>query len=131
VEVDIIDGSSHSKDSNEIAFRMAAIFAFKDAMKAAGPVLLEPIMTVNASTPPEYQGDLIGDIARRRGCIVSATAKLDIVDITAEAPLADLFGYANTLRSLSRGRAEHSMAPARFEVLPKELMAKVIEDKGQ
>lgn len=128
VEVEIVDGSSHPVDSNEIAFRMAAIFAVKDAMRSAGTVLLEPIMALECNTPQEHQGDMIGDISRRRGHVTDVVLKNGEVAISAEAPLAGMFGYANTIRSLSKGRAEYSMAPARFEVLPKEMMAKVIEE---
>ncbi len=131
VEVDIVDGSSHAKDSNELAFRMAAIYAFKDAMKSAGPVLLEPVMALDCSTPPEHQGDLMGDISRRRGHVKDVVLKNDEVTISAEVPLADMFGYASSIRSLSKGSAGYSMEPARFEVMPRELMAKVIEEAAR
>jgi elongation factor G len=123
VAVEIIDGQAHAKDSNELAFRMAAIFAVKDALRQAGPILLEPIMSVECVAPDECRGDLLGDLNRRRGRILGVEEQArgtDSVEVTlqAEAPLAELFGYANAIRSLSRGRASYSMRPARFEPAP-------------
>ena len=129
VAVEIIDGQAHAKDSNELAFRMAAIFAVKEALREAGAILLEPIMAVECVAPDEYRGDLLGDLNRRRGRIVGVEEQVrgaDSVEVTlqAEAPLAELFGYANAIRSLSRGRASYSMRPARFEPVPAQAMAK-------
>ncbi len=123
VAVEIIDGQAHAKDSNELAFRMAAIYAVKDALRQAGAILLEPIMAVECVAPDEYRGDLLGDLNRRRGRIVGVEEQVrgaDSMEVTlqAEAPLAELFGYANAIRSLSRGRASYSMRPARFEPVP-------------
>src|SRR4029077_7657343 len=92
VEVDIIDGSYHEVDSNEMAFKMAAIFAVKDAFKNANPILLEPIMKVENSTPEEYQGDIIGDLNRRRAKVNSIEAHGNLTIVNAEAPLAEMFG---------------------------------------
>jgi elongation factor G len=126
VAVEIIDGQAHAKDSNELAFRMAAIFAVKDALRQAGAILLEPIMAVECVAPDEYRGDLLGDLNRRRGRILGVEEQVrgaDSVEVTlqAEAPLAELFGYANAIRSLSRGRASYSMRPARFEPVPAKM----------
>ena len=123
VAVELIDGQAHAKDSNELAFRMATIYAVKDALRQAGAILLEPIMAVECVAPDEYRGDLLGDLNRRRGRIVGVEEQVrgaDSVEVTlqAEAPLAELFGYANAIRSLSRGRASYSMRPARFEPVP-------------
>ena len=123
VAVELIDGQAHAKDSNELAFRMATIYAVKDALRQAGAILLEPIMAVECVAPDEYRGDLLGDLNRRRGRIVGVEEQVrgaDSVEVTlqAEAPLAELFGYANAIRSLSRGRASYSMRPARFERVP-------------
>ncbi len=123
VAVEIIDGQAHAKDSNELAFRLAAIFAVKEALRQAGAILLEPIMAVECVAPDEYRGDLLGDLNRRRGRIVGVEEQArgaDSVEVTlqAEAPLAELFGYANAIRSLSRGRASYSMRPTRFEPVP-------------
>src|SRR5271157_992624 len=94
VKVQVTDGTFHEVDSNELAFKMAGIFAFKDAAKKAGMILLEPIMKVEVTTPDEYQGDLLGDISRRRGHIVNIEAKLGQTILNAQVPLAEMFGYA-------------------------------------
>src|SRR5208282_691351 len=103
VEIDIIDGSYHDVDSNELAFKMAAIFAVKDGFKKAGAILLEPIMKVENSTPEEYQGDIMGDLSRRRAAIKGIEAKNNLSIINAEVPLAEMFGYSTAIRSLSKG----------------------------
>jgi elongation factor G len=126
VSVDIVDGSSHSKDSNDLAFQIAGSLAFKDAVAKARPVLLEPVMSVECTTPPDYQGDLVGDLHRRRGMVREVEAKAGAAVISAEVPLAEMFGYANAIRSLSKGRAEYSMVPLRFEVVPTDLAAKAL-----
>src|SRR5436190_3943124 len=92
IKVEVVDGSFHEVDSNELAFRMAGIFALKDAFKKAGPILLEPIMKVECATPDEYQGDLLGDINRRRGTIISIEAKNGLTMLNAHVPLAVMFG---------------------------------------
>src|SRR5215475_11813396 len=90
IRVDIVDGTFHEVDSNELAFKMAGIFALKDAFKKAGPILLEPIMKVEGTTPSEYQGDIVGDITRRRGMIVNIEAKQGQTVVTAQVPLAEM-----------------------------------------
>ncbi len=127
LKVRITDGSFHEVDSSEIAFKMAGIFALKDAVKKAGPILLEPIMKVELLAPPEFQGDLIGDINRRRGLIQSIESKDNIVVVDALIPLAELFGYATDIRSLSKGRASYSMEPSHFERVPGHVAATIIE----
>jgi len=127
VKVQITDGSFHEVDSNELAFKMAGIFAFKDAVKKANPILLEPIMKVEVTTPDEYQGDLLGDINRRRGKINQIEAKDGSSILTAEVPLAEMFGYATAIRSLSKGRASYSMEPFRFEPVPASIMATILD----
>ena len=114
IKVEIVDGSFHEVDSNELAFKMAGIFALKDAFKKANPILLEPIMKVELTTPDEYQGDLIGDVTRRRGMIGSIEAKNGQTVVNANVPLAEMFGYATAIRSLSKGRASYSMEPLTF-----------------
>lgn len=131
VEVDIIDGSYHDVDSNELAFKMAAIFAVKDAFKKANPILLEPIMKVENSTPEEYQGDIMGDLNRRRGRIMSIEAKGGLSVINAEVPLAEMFGYSTAIRSLSKGRSSYSMEPLHFEQVPSQVLAAVLDQKGK
>ena len=129
--IDITDGSYHEVDSNEMAFKMAAIFAVKDAFKKAKPILLEPIMKVENTTPDEYQGDIMGDLNRRRGRIMSIENKMGLSIVNAEVPLAEMFGYATAIRSLSKGRSSYSMEPSHFEQVPEQIKAAVLEQKGE
>lgn len=110
-----------------MAFKMAGIFAFKDAMKNAGPILLEPIMKVEVTTPDEYQGDVMGDINRRRGQIQGMESKGNVTVIKAFVPLETMFGYATDIRSLSSGRASYSMEPSHFEQVPAAVLKQVQE----
>jgi elongation factor G len=123
----IVDGSFHEVDSSEMAFKMAGIFAFKDAMKKAAPILLEPIMKVEVATPEEYQGDVVGDLNRRRGQIQNMETKGTLANITAFVPLEMMFGYATDVRSLTKGRASYSMEPSHFEQVPANLLQKIVE----
>ena len=127
--VDIVDGSYHDVDSNEMAFKLAAIFAVKDAFKKAKPILLEPIMKIENSTPEEYQGDIIGDLNRRRARINSIEPRGNLTIVNAEAPLAEMFGYATAIRSLSKGRSSYSMEPSHFEQVPSNLVSAVLDQK--
>ena len=127
VIVRIVDGSFHDVDSSEMAFKMAGIFGFKDAMKASKPILLEPIMGVEVTTPEEYQGDLIGDINRRRGRINGMESKNGACIINSNVPLEMLFGYVTDIRSLSKGRASASITPSHFEQVPSSLLTKIVE----
>jgi elongation factor G len=130
-EIDIIDGSYHDVDSNEMAFKMAAIFAVKDAFKKAGAILLEPIMKVENSTPEEYQGDIMGDLSRRRAAIKGIEAKNNLSIINADVPLAEMFGYSTAIRSLSKGRSSYSMEPSHFEQVPAQVLAAVLDQKAK
>jgi len=125
--VRITDGTFHEVDSSELAFKMAGIFALKDAMKKANPILLEPIMGVEVTTPEEYQGDLMGDINRRRGQIQGMENKAGACIINANVPLETLFGYVTDIRSLSKGRASASITPSHFEQVPGSLLTKIVE----
>jgi elongation factor G len=125
--VRITDGTFHEVDSSELAFKMAGIFALKDAMKKANPILLEPIMGVEVTTPEEYQGDLMGDINRRRGQIQGMENKAGACIINAHVPLETLFGYVTDIRSLSKGRASASITPSHFEQVPGSLLTKIVE----
>jgi elongation factor G len=127
IKVQIIDGSFHEVDSNELAFKMAGIFALKDAAKKANPILLEPIMKVECSTPEEYQGDIMGDLSRRRGKIMGMESKGGAVVVNAEVPLAEMFGYATAIRSLSKGRAAYSMEPLAFEPVPQQIVETIMD----
>ncbi len=123
----IVFGSFHEVDSNEMAFKMAGIFAFKDAMKDAKPILLEPIMKVEVVTPEEYQGDIMGDLNRRRGQIQGMETKNGLCNINSLVPLAEMFGYSTDVRSLSKGRASYSMEPGNFEQVPASILKQVVE----
>jgi len=130
VEVDITFGSYHDVDSNEMAFKLAAIFAVKDAFKNANSILLEPIMKVENSTPEEFQGDIMGDLSRRRASISGMDAKNGLSIINANVPLAEMFGYSTAIRSLSKGRSSYSMEPSHFEQVPAQVLAAVLDQKG-
>ncbi|HWY78428.1 MAG TPA: EF-Tu/IF-2/RF-3 family GTPase, partial [Verrucomicrobiae bacterium] len=127
IKVQIVDGTFHEVDSNELAFKMAGIFALKDAFKKANPILLEPIMKVEVTTPDEYQGDLLGDINRRRGTIIGIEAKTGLTLLNAHVPLAEMFGYATAIRSLSKGRASYSMEPLTFEQVPNSVLTAILD----
>ncbi|MDR0590290.1 MAG: elongation factor G [Puniceicoccales bacterium] len=127
----IVDGSFHEVDSSEMAFKMAGIFAFKDAMRKAAPILLEPIMKVEVATPEEYQGDVVGDLNRRRGQIQNMETKGTLANITAFVPLEMMFGYATDVRSLTKGRASYSMEPSHFEQVPANLLQKIVETSSR
>jgi elongation factor G len=127
VKVQVVDGTFHEVDSNELAFKMAGIFALKDAFKQAAPILLEPIMKVEVTTPTEYQGDIVGDISRRRGAIQNIDSKAGQVVVSAQVPLAEMFGYATAIRSLSKGRASYSMEPLLFEQVPSQIAQQILD----
>src|SRR3954471_1635568 len=131
VIIRITDGSFHEVDSPEMAFKMAGIFAFKHAMKTANPILLEPIMGVEVTTPEEYQVDLMGDINRRRGQIQGMENKSGACIINAHVPLELLFGYVTDIRSLSKGRASASITPSHFAQVPNAQLAKIVESNAK
>ena len=130
VHVNITDGSSHDVDSNENAFKMAAIFAMKNAFKKARPILLEPIMDVEVTTPEEYQGDIMGDINRRRGHIQEMGTKGNVAIVRAKVPLAEMFGYATDVRTISSGRASFVMTPASFDPVPQSIVESICKERG-
>ncbi|MDA9119552.1 elongation factor G [Opitutales bacterium] len=130
-KVSLVDGSFHDVDSSEMAFKMAGIFAFKDAMKKATPILLEPIMKVEVSTPDEYQGELIGDLNRRRGQIQGMESRGTVCIIDAFVPLENMFGYSTDMRSLSSGRADYSMTPSHFDQVPQSLIQNIVETSSR
>ena len=127
VKVAIIDGTFHEVDSSELAFKMAGIFAFKEAAKKAAPILLEPVMKVEVTTPDEYQGDLLGDLNRRRGRIHSIEVKNNSTVLNADVPLSEMFGYATAIRSLSKGRAAYSMEPRCFDQVPAHIAETILD----
>jgi elongation factor G len=130
VKVSVYDGSFHDVDSSEIAFKVAASMAFKDGMKRANPVLLEPIMKVEVLTPDENMGDVIGDLSARRGRVLGMESRKGIQIINAEVPLAQMFGYATALRSTTQGRASYSMHFGEYREVPafvQEAVAKSVK----
>lgn len=130
VKVTLFDGSYHDVDSNENAFKMAASMAFKDAMRKASPVLLEPMMAVEVETPEDYMGNVMGDLASRRGMVQGMEDQVGGIKLVkAEVPLAEMFGYATTLRSLSQGRATYSMEFKHYAEAPKNVAEAIINKK--
>jgi elongation factor G len=127
VKVRLFDGSYHDVDSSEMAFKVAGSMAVKAAMKKADPVLLEPVMNVEVITPEEYMGDVMGDLNSRRGHIKGIEPRRDAQVIRARVPLAEMFGYATTLRSMSQGRALYTMQFAYYEEVPQSISDKIIE----
>ena len=129
VKVTLFDGSYHDVDSNENAFKMAASIGFKDGMRKADPILLEPMMAVEVETPEDYMGDIMGDLSSRRGMIQgmedNATGKV----LRAEVPLAEMFGYSTTVRSLSQGRASYSMEFKHYTEAPRNVAEAIINKK--
>ncbi len=131
VHANVYDGSYHEVDSSEMAFHIAGSLAFKDAMSKASPVLLEPIMKVEVSTPEDYMGDVIGDINSRRGRIEGMDDIGGGKMIRGFVPLAEMFGYATDLRSRTQGRGNYSMFFERYEQVPKSVQEKVLSEKGK
>ncbi len=129
VHVEILDGSYHDVDSNENAFTMAAIFAMKDGFKKAKSILLEPIMAVEVSTPDDYQGDVMGDLSRRRGQIQNTESKGKLSIVHANVPLKEMFGYSTAVRTLSSGRASYAMTPSHFEQVPTNIVEEIVSDR--
>ena len=126
VKVSVFDGSYHDVDSSEIAFKIAASMAFKDGCKKAGPIILEPIMKCEVACPDAYMGDVIGDLNSRRGKIMQMEPQGNIQLIQAEVPLAEMFGYATQVRSLSQGRATYTMEFGHYEPVPNNIANEII-----
>ena len=129
VKVTLFDGSYHDVDSNENAFKMAASMAFKDGMRKADPILLEPMMAVEVETPEDYFGDLMGDLSSRRGMIQGMEDNASGKVVRAEVPLAEMFGYSTTMRSLSQGRATYSMEFKHYTEAPRNVAEAVVNKK--
>ncbi len=127
VKAILVDGSYHEVDSSEMAFKIAGSMAFKEALKAAKPYLLEPVMDVEVSTPEQYLGDVIGDLSSRRGKIKNMEDKLGVKMIRADIPLGEMFGYATTLRSITQGRGTYVMQFATYEEVPSSIAEKIIK----
>jgi len=131
IKATVFEGSYHEVDSSEMAFKMAGILAFKEAAAKAKPVLLEPIMKVEVTTPEEYMGNVVGDLNAKRGQIEEMTDRGNIKVIRAKVPLAEMFGYATSLRSMSQGRANYSMEFLHYAEAPKFVVEKIIGEKGK
>jgi elongation factor G len=129
VKVTLFDGSYHEVDSNENAFKMAGSFAFKEGMRRAAPVLLEPMMSVEVETPPDFVGNVIGDLSSRRGMIQGQEEVVGTMVIKAEVPLAEMFGYSTALRSATQGRATYSMEFKHYAEAPKNVAEAIINKK--
>ena len=129
VKVTLFDGSYHDVDSNENAFKMAASIGFKDGMRKADPILLEPMMAVEVETPEDYMGDVMGDLSSRRGMIQGMEDTASGKIIRAEVPLAEMFGYSTTVRSLSQGRASYSMEFKHYTEAPRNVADAIINKK--
>ena len=132
VKATLYDGSYHDVDSSELAFKMAGAYATRDGIKQANPILLEPVMKIEVTTPEEFMGDVIGDLNSRRGRIeamedLSVGVKL----IRAFVPLGTMFGYTSDLRSMSQGRAASSMELAQYEEVPPNVAKEIIEKRSK
>ena len=130
VKVTLYDGSYHEVDSSEMAFKIAGSMAFKEAMREADPVLLEPIMKVCVIVPDEYMGDVIGDLNARRGQIQGYEMRSGAQQIDAFVPLSEMFGYATNLRSRTQGRGQYTMEPSHYVELPKSLQEKLVSKRS-
>ena len=129
VKVTLYDGSYHEVDSSEMAFKIAGSMAFKEAMRKADPVLMEPIMKVSVIVPEDYMGDVIGDLNSRRGQIQGMEARGAAQQIDAFVPLSEMFGYATDLRSRSQGRGQYTMEPSHYTEVPKSIQEKLANNK--
>ncbi len=129
VKVTLYDGSYHEVDSSEMAFKIAGSMAFKDAMRKAAPVLMEPIMKTAIIVPDEYMGDVIGDVNSRRGTIAGTDMRPGAIQINANIPLSNMFGYATSLRSKTQGRGQYSMEPSHYSEVPKSIAEKIVSEK--
>ncbi len=130
VKVELYDGSYHEVDSSEMAFKIAGSIAFKEAMKKADPVLLEPIMKVTVIVPDEYLGDVIGDINSRRGTIAGMESDNGVTRVEGKVPLSEMFGYATDLRSKTQGRGQYVMEPNSYLEVPKSIAEKLSKKEG-
>lgn len=125
----VFDGSYHEVDSSEMAFKTVGSMAFKEAMRKAAPVIMEPIMKIAVNTPDEYLGDVIGDITARRGMMKDMEHRIGVVQVNADVPLSEMFGYATDLRSKTQGRGQYVMEPSHYAQVPKNIAEDIISGK--
>ena len=131
IRVELYDGSYHEVDSSEMAFKIAGSMAFKEAMKKADPVLMEPIMQVDVMVPEDYMGDVIGGLNARRGQIQGMEPRGGVQAISAAVPLSEMFGYATALRSSTQGRGQYTMQPSHYTEVPKNIQEKIIDSRNK
>ena len=130
ISVELYDGSFHDVDSSEIAFKLAAINAFKEAAKNAGAVLLEPIMKVEVTTPEKFMGDVNGNISSKRGMVEGMDDRDLVKVVRAQVPLSEMFGYTTTLRSMTEGRASMAMEFDHYDVVPPQIANEIKKERG-
>jgi elongation factor G len=130
IQIDVLDGSYHDVDSSEMAFKICASMALKDAGKKGRMILLEPIMKMEVNTPDDHMGDVIGDISSRRGKVIEVETKKNNTRILTHVPLAQLFGYVTALRSLTKGRASSVAEPSHFEQVPSNIQTEIITKRN-
>jgi len=130
VKAKLYDGSYHDVDSSEAAFKIAASLSLRNAAKSAGPVILEPIMKVDIVAPEDYLGDVMGHVTARRGTIDGMEERGNAQEVHAFVPLAEMFGYATTLRSATQGRGTFTMTFDHYEKVPKSVQAEIIKKNG-
>jgi len=127
----LVDGSYHDVDSNALTFEIAAKACFREAMRKAGPILLEPVMKVETVTPGDYLGDVIGDINRRRGSIVDQVERGTNIAVVATVPLSEMFGYIGHLRGMTSGRASYTMEFSHYDPVPRNVADVVIAESNK
>jgi elongation factor G len=130
VRVTLYDGSYHEVDSSDLAFKIAGSMAMKGALRKACPIMMEPVMDVEVVSPSEYLGDIINDLSSRRGKVLGMDTRSDVRVIAGQVPLAEMFGYATALRSLSQGRATFTMQVSHYEPVPTSISEHVKESRG-
>ena len=131
VKVTLYDGSYHEVDSSEMAFKITGSMAFKEAMRKAAPVLMEPIMKVTVIVPDDYLGDVIGDINARRGLMQGMETRNGATQVNAFVPLSNMFGYATDLRSKTQGRGQYVMEPSHYTEVPKSIADTIISSRAK
>ena len=131
VKVELYDGSYHEVDSSEMAFKIAGSMAFKEAMRKANPVILEPVMLVATIVPDDYMGDVMGDFNSRRGMIQGTEARQGATQINALVPLQNMFGYATDLRSKTQGRGNYAMEPSHYTEVPKSIAEGIMSSRAK
>ena len=130
VKVTLYDGSYHEVDSSEMAFKIAGSMAFKEAMRKANPILMEPMMKLAIIVPDEYLGDVIGDVNSRRGLMQGMETRLGSTQVNAFVPLSSMFGYATDLRSKTQGRGQYAMEPSHYEAVPKSISEAIVKERS-